>query len=790
MTADNPFAAPGQDTSTVRYFNPPEVTLRDFFSNIFRDLRWIAAIAGVVLLVFVVLAATVKETYVAEARLLALPGQEYSLQTGIGDGQTVTLNRDQIVKGEIEILSSRNVVSEVLTRFGIERIYPGEAWPAGARPGTGSQELADALDRFYRDFDVRALADSNIIRVTIENPDPMIARSVLERLIETYLSYRQSVFLETPVAQLARQRDALRLKLEQAEADLEAFRLEHGITDYDSQLQILLRHEEGLEADLARLTAEIEQKQENAARLEAEFAALPDRVVLQTESIEQDQADPLRATLASIMSQRENLASRYPAESRVVAELDQQISALQERVRRDETRSSEVVRSSRNTVKDQVHLELISARSELGSIQARREVVRSGLAANRTRIDALSALSDQLLRLQRRRDLLSGSYTSFSNRVEAAAAAESIQRERGANVRVVQPPDSPLQEIDRRPLILIAGLFCAIVVAGVVGLLIAWTRTVFISPEEVERYLEVPAPVALTKIGMGGRPRRGAWFGSRRGRSVVPAAPAEPAADPADDKGDGADPSETDLTSAPISGAPPVAAIDAVDDMLIEQGALQRLAQMIEIAPSRSGGRVIEFIAPTPGCHTSRVAHLFSRTLLRFHYGRVALIELFPPENANGAARFGRGGGGAAKGPTAGPTAPGSAVIQAPAGDHEVRASGLTFTVDAHGLSRSRIEGLKGEERNGRASPEAVISELRRSFDFIVLDSAPMTASYEGLIACTYADTVTLVIHAEKTKVILAKILRDRLIEAGVTPHSCVLTNRQFYIPAWLYTFL
>lgn len=98
-----------------------------------------------------------------------------------------------------------------------------------------------------------------------------------------------------------------------------------------------------------------------------------------------------------------------------------------------------------------------------------------------------------------------------------------------------------------------------------------------------------------------------------------------------------------------------------------------------------------------------------------------------------------------------------------------------------------------GEEATGDMRPTGLVnyqdvwSKLRKAFDFVLIDSAPLISSEETLIHCTFADGVVLVVEAEKTRAQVALNLKDRVIRAGGNVLGVVFNKQRHYIPNWIY---
>jgi Mrp family chromosome partitioning ATPase len=87
---------------------------------------------------------------------------------------------------------------------------------------------------------------------------------------------------------------------------------------------------------------------------------------------------------------------------------------------------------------------------------------------------------------------------------------------------------------------------------------------------------------------------------------------------------------------------------------------------------------------------------------------------------------------------------------------------------------------------NGNRMRERV-DELRREFDYLVIDSPPLSAYADGMVLGRIADGVVLVLEANATRREAALRVTESLRTTRIPVLGAVLNNRTFPIPAALY---
>jgi capsular exopolysaccharide synthesis family protein len=79
------------------------------------------------------------------------------------------------------------------------------------------------------------------------------------------------------------------------------------------------------------------------------------------------------------------------------------------------------------------------------------------------------------------------------------------------------------------------------------------------------------------------------------------------------------------------------------------------------------------------------------------------------------------------------------------------------------------------------------MQSTRKSFDYVILDSAPINSFPDSQAICARVDGVILVIEAGITRRQVALRAKKELEDAGGRLLGVVLNRRKYYIPKWIY---
>ncbi len=441
-------------------------------------------------------------TYTAQARLLVLYGSEYVFHPGNRDtGNDITLDRNQIIQGELQIMQSPALAAEVLQAVGPSTVYPALA--------NDPSPLRAAMSRFAVDLVVTSVPQSNVVDLALRNADRAVAIRVLNELIAHYLTYRSSIFGKTQPGGENAQRDEFADRLRMAEDALAQFGIDHGITNLDEQMSLQLRL---ISDNTNQQSLTAQQIGETAGRVDAlhkQLGTVPATVQIYAESARSQQTSGLTDSLVKLEIQRRDLLSRYQADFPLVRDVEKQIAAVRGQIGGDPAREAAITRLGRNTVYDDLRREEITLGSQLQGLQAKKAQLEFDGTRLQARSDELAGLARQYRDLQRTRDVLDQSYRAISRSSEETQLSGALERASGANVRVVQPPDAPLAGRNPGVILMLAGAvlggFCAVAVFALLNA----TRQVFVSVHDVERQLDLPVLLAVPlKARRAGAPPR------------------------------------------------------------------------------------------------------------------------------------------------------------------------------------------------------------------------------------------------------------------------------------------
>jgi uncharacterized protein involved in exopolysaccharide biosynthesis len=465
-------------------------TLRDLLTTVFyyRRIMLIAFLLPV--LASVGAAMVSKPIYVADARLLILYGSEYLYRpTDSPSGYSYALDRNEIVEAEMQVLQSTNLMVQTLEKVGVDRVYPG------TKPDD-HLALEAAARRMASDLKLTAIPQSNVLQLSYRNHNPEIATQVLRTLIDGYLERRVAVFQRAPTPTAQADQNAFLARVRTAEDTLSSFAAAHGIGDPDQQMNLLLQQQS---ANRQARDATAQAISETSAKLDAirqQLAAIPQTAQSYADTDRSQTLQLLTQGLAGLQLKRQDLASRYGESFPPIKEMDRQIAETKAKIAAVPTREDSLVRAAVNPLYESVKAQQVTLTSDLAGLRARDADLAAAATATDARIKALIADATTYRDLKRNRDVLDDAYRSFVKSNEAAQMADVSERNRAANVRIVQSPEASAG-LDLRKILPIAGIVVGLIAAVAAMAVCNALREVCVTVRDVAVALDLPVVAAV-----------------------------------------------------------------------------------------------------------------------------------------------------------------------------------------------------------------------------------------------------------------------------------------------------
>ena len=433
-----------------------------------------------------------RPSFTAHARLLVLYGNEYVFHpTDQQSGSSIVLDRDQIMQGELGILNSPTLAQEVVNDVGRQALYPG-------MNSYNAETRQNAVTRFSRDLRITIVPQSNIIEISLRNLNRNVARRALEVFVQDYIRYRTEVFNRRTTDVPSTLHQQMVSAFHDAENHLVNFELEHNISDLPQQYSLLLRRVSDLEDEKTGIISEVNNLDAQIKTIEHALDVLPKVVELYAETDQSDRAKLLTNRLAELMIQKADVGGRYKDDFPILQDINKQISDIEKNLHQTPPREKQVTRQGANSVYNELYQQNILLHSRSEGLRAKETTIADSAEKLHARLHELTSLSAQYRALQTERDILGASYQAITQNAEEARLTTVANQQASANIRVVQPPETPLHGTSLRLPLLVLGIFSGGIVGGAVLALCVTTQKIFITVRDVESMLGLPVLAAVT----------------------------------------------------------------------------------------------------------------------------------------------------------------------------------------------------------------------------------------------------------------------------------------------------
>ncbi len=467
----------------------PRYAPTDFVTLLWRE-RWL--MIGIFLIIFVIgasFALTMKKEYTAGSSLFVRLGQEYVYEPRAGDaGRGAVPNVDQVIQSEAEILNSGELKERVIRKIGLGRIFPDLAKAyAKATPDDKRLIMAKARDGMGRKLKIETAPDNSIIRLTYTHESPDVAVKVLNTLLEEYLVYRRNLLIPADGGALAQQQSLFEQKLAQTDAAYQNFLISNDIGDFAAQKTSLTTLQGQIEAQ--RYAAE-SQLRDRRARL-----ASTEQLLTQTSAeigLFRDLSSVAADKLAQLKLQREDLLSRYKADSQPLRDLEVQIAQLEAGIAAGRTNGDGARRLGINPVYQTLQTDRNQLASEVAALQQQLQSFTEQVEQVNQRLLRLAALEPQYQELTRDRDVLQTNVRDFVVKAQQDEAQRQMAGTASDNIRIVQRASAPSTGASlKKPVLILAFLFAGFT-ALCAGLVRMFLRPGLQTPNSASRTLDLP----------------------------------------------------------------------------------------------------------------------------------------------------------------------------------------------------------------------------------------------------------------------------------------------------------
>jgi uncharacterized protein involved in exopolysaccharide biosynthesis len=392
----------------------------------------------------------------------------------------------QVLNSEIQILKSQDLLSAAVAESKYPLVTDGEQSPIAKER---------AMQQLRGRMSFNAVPDSNVIEVSLQDPDPQAASRLLNTLSQLFLRKHAAIHASgAETAAFFEQQVAFhKAKFDRASQALEQFQERDNIISIKDEIDSNLTKLTAMEAQLKELRAEIQAGSNELVALEQHLKAMPEEVLKERTVMINPEVSTMRTKLVELERQRDELLQRYTPKSRFVVDKEAEIAAIRASI---DTREPVVTGDTvvaMNRIKDTLSQQHLQKQASLAAASAKRDALMKEKKSYEARLDVLKDRTFELGRLRGDFDLARETYFMYEKKAEEARVSRAMDDEKITNAAVVQPATVPIIALPR-------GLMTAGAASGIAGVVLGVAMAFVLEffnltvkdEKDVERFLQVP----------------------------------------------------------------------------------------------------------------------------------------------------------------------------------------------------------------------------------------------------------------------------------------------------------
>jgi len=477
----------------------PTGGLREFLTVLFKHKSRIAAVFSLFVLIGLVLSFLLPPVYEARSTVLIKVGREYISNAEVGNTRALlSLEQQEVLNSEIQILSNRELIEKVVTLLKVEALYPKLAKKTTSKISPREASILQV----EKHLTVSGVKKSNVIEVSFQHEDPQVAAKVVNLLVELFREKHLKVFSDPQSTFLEKQLQIYRTKLGMSEESMQSFKQGNQVFSLDEQRSLLLKQRTELDSTLKNTDHRIDELREKLRSLSNQkFTSSVKNKSVYTNTEKDRILVDAKAKLLSLQLTEQDLLKRYREDSRRVEDVRNEIQTVKNFLKEQEAYISGTMETG-GRIYQEVELEIIKTEADLKSQVAKAAGLRQQLRQLDGQIRTLDLNDMKFQKLKREMTSNEKYYRTYEDRLEEARISEDMNRSKLANISVIQPAAVPVMPVRPKKLLyMLLSIFIGTFSGMGLAFLSEHLSQVLTTPDAVERRLGLPV---LTTISLRG----------------------------------------------------------------------------------------------------------------------------------------------------------------------------------------------------------------------------------------------------------------------------------------------
>jgi succinoglycan biosynthesis transport protein ExoP len=405
-------------------------------------------------------------------------------------------DRHEIVLAHAAMLSSHDLAEQTINAIGLDKVYPDVV----DDPPTRWSPMDEGIKRFLDKLSVDVGTQDNIITVSYLHPDKKLSHDIVQKLIDLYISQQTRIYQNPQSDFISGEVKAAGDRLAKAQSTLEAFKNQWQITDYDQEVQDLLKQRGDVDTALRGAQANLGQAQHRQKEITALIKNVPATQPETAGGEKYRSVDDAESRLADLKAKQSQMLATYSSNSTALSSLNEQIrtAEAEAKSRRSEVNSRNS--SNPNVVYQTLQTDLLRTSADAESNAEPVRVLMDQMQTITQRLSDLQHNRGKFDDLLREHQIAEDAYRSLSNQFEDARVKDSLNKQRISPAALLSQPTYPYKTARPRKLItIVAALVGGMILAVGTALFLEAKDDRFTSAEQVAYLLELPVLASLER---------------------------------------------------------------------------------------------------------------------------------------------------------------------------------------------------------------------------------------------------------------------------------------------------
>jgi uncharacterized protein involved in exopolysaccharide biosynthesis len=369
------------------------------------------------------------------------------------------------INSEIELLTSRDLLTQVAKETGLSQPGPTSFW---RKPAPEAERIEKAAAGLQKDLVISPVKKANVISISYSANSPEIAAAVLKKVGELYLEKHLKLHHPTGASDFFKDKaEQYETQLHDSEKQLTTFQQANNLIVLAQQKDLTLQKTAEAKAKLLESEAAVNEATDRIKKIEQQLAVTPKRIITQSKSIPaQYSAERLNTMMVELQNRRTQLLTKFRPDDRLVREVDEQIRITREALAKAESQTSTEQATDLNPLRQTLEAEYSRARLDQTGAQARRDTLAAQLRDYESGLQKLEGDTAKHDDLQRQVKEAEENYQLYAKKREEARIGDELDRQKITNVSIAEAPAVPLlPSSPNRPLNLLLGVFVAAILS-------------------------------------------------------------------------------------------------------------------------------------------------------------------------------------------------------------------------------------------------------------------------------------------------------------------------------------